>query len=109
MQLLKVTILIAFVLLYASCTKKDIQSAKASDNACFTTGSTINGTVIDGQYIISYKSTSAGANLSAEQLKQEVRALILGGKLNSASIKASFVSGGGGFMAGLTNKQVEEI
>src|SRR5215203_978912 len=108
MQLLKITILITLVLLYASCTKKDLQSAKASDNTCFTTSSTINGAVIDGQYIISYKTTSDGPTLSSEQTKQKARALILGGKLNSASIKASFV-GGGGFIAALTHKQVEEI
>jgi len=109
MQLFKITILPVLVLLYAGCTKKDLQTGATSENSCFSTSNTINGAVIDGQYIISYKSTSVTKTLSDEQLKQKTRALILGGKVNAASIKASFASGGGGFIAALTNKQVEEI
>ena len=109
MQLFKITILAVLVLLYAGCTKKDLQTGATSENSCFSTSNTTNGAVIDGQYIISYKSTSATTTLSDEQLKQKTRALILGGKVNAASIKASFTSGGGGLIATLTNKQVEEI
>jgi len=109
MQLFKITILPVLVLLYAGCTKKDLQTGATSENSCFSTSNTINGAVIDGQYIISYKSTSVTKTLSDEQLKQKTRTLILGGKVNAASIKASFASGGGGFIAALTNKQVEEI
>ena len=109
MQLFKITILPVLVLLYAGCTKKDLQTGATSENSCFSTSKTINGAVIDGQYIISYKSTSVTKTLSDEQLKQKKRTLILGGKVNAASIKASFASGGGGFIAALTNKQVEEI
>jgi subtilisin len=109
MQLFKITILAVLVLLYAGCTKKDLQTGATSENSCFSTSNTTNGAVIDGQYIISYKSTSATTTLSDEQLKQKTRALILGGKVNAASIKASFTSGGGGLIAALTNKQVEEI
>ena len=109
MQLFKITILAVLVLLYAGCTKKDLQTGATSENSCFSTSNTTNGAVIDGQYIISYKSTSATTTLSDEQLKQKTRALILGGKVNAASIKASFASGGGGLIAALTNKQVEEI
>jgi len=109
MQLFKITILAVLVLLYAGCTKKDLQTGATSENSCFSTSNTINGAVIDGQYIISYKSTSATTTLSDEQLKQKTRALILGGKVNAPSIKASFASGGGGLIAALTNKQVEEI
>ena len=109
MQLFKITILAVLVLLYAGCTKKDLQTGATSENSCFSTSNTTNGAVIDGQYIISYKSTSATTTLSDEQLKQKTRALILGGKVNAASVKASFTSGGGGLIASLTNKQVEEI
>ena len=109
MHLLKITILSILVLSYASCTKKDVQSGTSSNNGCFTSSSSINGKVIDGQYIISYKSTSATVTLSDEQLKQKARALILGGKINSSSIRASFAAGGGGIIAALSNKQVEEI
>jgi len=107
MHLLKITILTILVFLYASCTKKDLQS-ETTDTGCSSVR-TLNGKVIDGQYIISYRTTSDNAVLSNEQVKQKARALILGGKLNSADIKASFVGGGGGFIAALNTEQVEEI
>lgn len=94
--------------MYAGCTKKDLQSG-TTDTGCFSSNSTINGKVIDGQYIISYKSTPGNAVLSNEELKQKARVLILGGKLNSSDIRGSFVAGGGGFIAALNNKQLAEI
>lgn len=109
MRLLKITILAATLVAYTSCTKKDVQSGTTTNNGCFSTSSTSNGQVIDGQYIISYKSTSANATISDEQLKQKARALILGGKLSSSAIKASFNAGGGGFVAALNSQQAEEI
>jgi subtilisin len=109
MQLLKITFVTILVLSYASCSKKDLQSGSSPNNNCFTSTRSVNKQVIDGQYIISYKTTSVATALTEEQLKQKARALILGGKVSSSSIKASFVGGGGGFVVALTNKQVEEI
>jgi len=108
MRLLQITILTAFVLLYTSCTKKDVQSSPSSSNTCFSANSTENGKVIDGQYIISLKSTDAGLT-STDAIKQKVRELILGGKLHSADVKASFTGGSGGFVASLNSSQAEEL
>jgi subtilisin len=109
MRLLKITILAAALVAYTGCKKIDVQPSTTKDSGCFSSASTQDGEVIDGQYIVSYKSTSATATLTDEQLKQKVRALILGGKLSSSAIEASFKSAGGGFVAALSNQQVEEI
>jgi hypothetical protein len=109
MRLPKITILAITLVVYTSCTKKDVQSTGTTDTGCFTSNGTINGKAIDGQYIISYKNTSGTTVVTDEQLRQKARALILGGKLNSSAIKASFVGGGGGFVAALNSKQAEEI
>jgi subtilisin len=108
MHLLKITILTAFVLFYTSCTKKDVSSNTTSNNSCFSSSSTENGKVIEGQYIISLKSADASA-ITNDDIKQKARELILGGKLNSSAIKASFVGRVGGFIVSLNNSQVEEI
>ena len=108
MRLLKITILAAGVLFYAGCTKSDVQSNRR-DTGCFSTSSVENGKIIEGQYIISYKNTTDAPAVSNEQIKEKVREMILGGKLNSSAVKGSFIGGGGGFIAALTNKQVEEI
>jgi subtilisin len=109
MRLLKITILAAAFVAYTGCKKIDVQNSTANDSSCFSSASTQNGRAIDGQYIISYKSTSASAGLSDEQLKQKVRALILGGKLSSSAIEGSFKTGGGGLIAALSTNQAEEI
>jgi subtilisin len=109
MRLLKITILAAAFVAYTGCKKIDVQNSTANDSSCFSSASTQNGRAIDGQYIISYKSTSASASLSDEQLKQKVRALILGGKLSSSAIEGSFKTGGGGLIAALSTNQAEEI
>jgi subtilisin len=109
MRLLKITILAAAFVAYTGCKKIDVQNSTAKDSGCVSAASTQNGQPIDGQYIISYKSTSASATLSDDQLKQKVRALILGGKLSSAAIEGSFKTGGGGLIAALNTRQAEEI
>jgi subtilisin family serine protease len=107
MRLVKIAILTAFVLFYAGCTKTDIPGNKTSSAGCFTESSAENGRIIEGQYIVSLKS--ADAAVSNEEIKQKVRELILGGKVNASAVKASFTGAGGGFVAALNSGQVEEI
>jgi subtilisin family serine protease len=109
MRLLKSTILAATIFFYASCTKTDISSGKLADTGCFSSSSTSTGQVVEGDYIISYKSVNDAPAVSNETIKQKVREMILGGKLPSSSVKASFIGGGGGFIAALNKSQVEEI
>ena len=107
MHLLKITILAATVVFFTACTKED-QASTSKNDSCFTSSNSLNGKVIDGQYIVSYKSTGS-VSVSDEQLKQRAREMILGKKLNPSAIKASFNIGGGGFVAALSNDQAEEI
>jgi subtilisin len=109
MRLLKITILAVAVLLYTGCKKEDTQSNSNQDTGCFTSSSSINGKVIDGQYIVTYKNTTGSTAVSNEELRQKVREMILGKNLKSSSVKASFVGRGGGFVAALSNNEVEEI
>lgn len=86
----------------------DVQSNKTSEPGCFTSSSTINGQTIEGQYIVTYKSTNASA-VSNEELKQKIREMILGKKINPSAVKASFSGGVGGIVATLSTSQAEEI
>lgn len=108
MRLLKIAILTATVLFYTSCTKKDIQSSQTSSNSCFSSTSVNNGKAIEGQYIVSLKSTGT-TEVTSDNIKQAAREMILGGKLNSTAIKASFVGRVGGFVATLSSSQAQEI
>jgi subtilisin len=108
MHLFKATILAVTIFLYASCTKTDTSSNKATNaSGCFSTNSTENGKLIEGQYIISFKSTTAASAVSNEGIKRKAREMILGGKVSE--VKASFNGGSGGVVAAMTKSQVEEI
>lgn len=107
MHLLKITILAAIALAYTSCTKSDVQSGKKTDTSCFSTSSSENGKLIDGQYIISFKTIADAPAVSDASIKQKAREMILGGKVSS--VKASFFGGINGIIAALTKNQVEEI
>lgn len=108
MRLIKITILATAILFYTGCKKIDVQSNKISDNGCFTSNSTINGQAIEGQYIVTYKSTNA-FSVSNEEIKQKIREMILGKKINPSAVKASFSGSVGGIVATLSTSQAEEI
>lgn len=106
MRLLKTTILASAILFYTSCTKTDVHSGNTSNAGCFSSNSTENGKLIDGQYIISFKSADASV-VSNEEIKRKARAIILGGKVSE--VKASFNGGGGGVVAAMTKSQAENL
>lgn len=108
MRILRLSIFTAIILFYASCTKKDIQSTQTNNNSCFSSTSIDNGKVIDGQYIVSLKSIDARTT-SNDVIKQKVRELILGGKLNPSAVKASFTGGSGGFVASLSSTEADKL
>jgi subtilisin family serine protease len=106
MRLLKTTILASAILFYTSCTKTDVHSGNTSNAGCFSSNSTENGKLIDGQYIISFKSADASV-VSNEEIKRKAREIILGGKVSE--VKASFNGGGGGVVAAMTKSQAENL
>lgn len=106
MRLLKATILAAAVLLYTSCKKVDLQSGSTSNAGCFSSSSIENGKVIDGQYIISFKTADAPA-VTGDEIRQRAREMIFAAKV--AQVKASFSGGGGGVVATMTEAQLENI
>jgi subtilisin family serine protease len=110
MRLLRITLLTTLIIFYVSCTKKDVQPGQtnSNSNSCFSSSSTSNGEIIQGQYIISLKSVDP-VGITEEDIKQKAREMILGGRLNASAIKASFVGRVGGFVATLSNSQAEEI
>ena len=106
MRLLKTTILASAILFYTSCTKTDVHSGNTSNAGCFSSNSTENGKLIDGQYIISFKSADASV-VSNEEIKRKARAIVLGGKVSE--VKAYFNGGGGGVVAAMTKSQAENL
>lgn len=111
MHLSKVAILAATIFVLASCTKKDVSSnsSNTSNSGCFSLSSTLNGKAVDGQYIITYKSTNGESSVSSDVLRQRIREMILGKKLSPSAVKASFLGSGGGIVASLSTSEAEQL
>lgn len=111
MRLFKITVLTAFIFFYTGCKKEDVQQSgsSTSNTGCVTTQSVRNGQIIEGQYIVTYKNTENVSAVSSAELKQRVRDMILGKKLDASAVKASFTGSGGGFVASLSAGEAEEI
>lgn len=109
MRLLKITILLSAVLFFASC-KKTVDKKSNEENHCINTRNvSINGTVIEGQYIVLYKSPGNPSSVSAGRVSQMNRDLLQEKQISASAIKASFTGHAGGFVAELTPEQAADL
>jgi subtilisin len=102
-------LLLATVFSFPSCKKADVQSSNGTDE-CITTNSLSNGAIIEGQYIISYRSfdnlQSPSSSLRIAQVSKDI--LVENG-INASALRSSFSGDIRGFVANLSNEQVTRI
>lgn len=107
MRLLKITILTAAIVFYTGCKKQDVKTTK--DNGCINSASTSNGSIIEGQYIVTYKNTVDATSVSSTRVARLNRDVLQENNISSASVKASFTGDAGGFVALLTAGEAENL
>jgi subtilisin len=102
-------LLLATVLLFASCKKADMQSSNGTDE-CITANSLSNGAIIEGQYIITYRSfdnlQSPSSSLRITQVSKDILAE---NGINASALRSSFSGDIRGFVANLSDEQVTRI
>src|SRR4051794_1929889 len=101
MHILRISLLVAGMLVFAGCKKQDTSASQSSDN-CTVQASAINGQVIPGQYIVAYKSNSVTASTTQQRVSQVSRELLQENSIPSTAIKQSFYGTINGFVAQLT-------
>jgi hypothetical protein len=102
-------LLLATVFLFASCKKADMQSSNGTDE-CITANSLSNGAIIEGQYIITYRSfdnlQSPSSSLRIAQVSKDILAE---NGINASALRSSFSGDIRGFVANLSDEQVTRI
>lgn len=96
--------ILCFVILIAafvSCKKTDVKSTENSDE-CVTTRGINNGTVIEGQYIVSYKNFDNLQSTSTLRVAQVSKDVLADANISSSALRVSFAGDIRGFVAHLT-------
>ena len=91
MHLLKFTLLACGLYLLAGCKKEDSQDNDQSDD-CLNTRAAINGSVIEGQYIVLYRSgsTSGERTATTKAIAQASREVLTENEISANAMKESF-------------------
>ena len=111
MHLLKFTLLACGLYLLAGCKKDDSQDNDQSDD-CLNTRAAINGSVIEGQYIVLYRSgsTSGERTATTKAIAQASREVLTENEISANAMKESFGDAReGGFVALLTPDEVQRL
>ena len=111
MHLLKFTLLACGLYLLAGCKKEDSQDNDQSDD-CLNTRAAINGSVIEGQYIVLYRSgsTSGERTATTKAIAQASREVLTENEISANAMKESFGDAReGGFVALLTPDEVRRL
>lgn len=99
---------LAFTLIVAfGCKKSDVK-VKTSDE-CFTRSGITNGAVIEGQYIISYRSYDNHPSASALRIAQVSKDVLVENGISASALRSSFSGDLRGFVANLTSEEVIRI
>src|SRR5215204_7014806 len=109
MRLFKFIILAAGIFLHSGCKKEDTQSNNQQEDNCFTKSSAVNGTIIDGQYIVAYKPAGEVARASSQRMEQIGREILQENKINSSALKQTFGGEAAGFVAKLSKEEAQRL
>ena len=108
MRLTHLALLATGLLAYTGCSKEDAPSNETTTDNCVVGSRSVSGDVIEGQYIIAYKTQAAAT--SAAQAMAEARRLILdGNEIPVSAVKAQFTGARPGLVATLTPAELNRI
>jgi len=98
------------LLFFASCKKESTPSNIAEPDECVTGRGINDGAVIQGQYIISFKSSAVNARLMTSQRMAEISTNVLEkNSIRASAMQESFAGESGGFVARLAEEEAERL
>jgi subtilisin len=97
------------LLLFAACRKKDNDFVDTSTDNCVVQQSAGSGTLVDGQYIIAYR-TATNANLTTTaRTASFTNTLFARNKISSTALRQTFTGATGGFIARLSSIELQRL
>lgn len=108
MRIIVLALLVAFVITGYSCKKSDVKSNTGTEE-CFTTNSVTNGAIIEGQYIISYRSFDNLPSASSLRIAQVSKDVLTENGISASALRTAFSGDIRGFVANLTAEEAKRI
>lgn len=108
MRLLSIFMLGFTVFSYSSCRKADADSA-ATEEECFTTRGLGNNAVIDGQYIVTYKTSDSFQIPSLQRMTKVNKDVLQSIGISNSALRKSFNGDINGFVARLTKQDAKRL
>ena len=104
------SILVIGLLLFAACRKKDLDSVdNTSTDDCVVQESSGNGTLIDGQYIVAYRTATNTSLTTTARTTSFTNTLFARNKISSTALRQTFTGGTGGFIARLSATELQRL
>ena len=103
--------LLAGILIMGSCRKESSPANDSpGDDDCVQSGATGNGAIVEGRYIVLYKSTSVGAReLTAERLNNIGVQVLQRNSISSKALEESIAGEPGGFIALISSDEASRL
>jgi subtilisin len=108
MQLFRLTLFSATLLIISSCSKTD-QSRGVEKEDCYTTRAASTGDIIPGQYIVIYKNSAEVKASSSGRISQKSRDVLMDHNIPSSAMRQSFNGDMIGFVASISSEQAESL
>lgn len=108
MRLLSIFMLGFTVFYYSSCRKADADSV-ATEEECFSTRGLGNNAVIDGQYIVTYKTSDSFQIPSLQRMTKVNKDVLQSIGISNSALRKSFNGDINGFVARLTKQDAKRL
>ena len=108
MRIFFIIILAAALFSYTSCKKTDAKSSAGTEE-CFTTNSISNGAIIEGQYIVAYKSFDDFQSPSAQRIGEITKDVLEESGISATALRTSFSGDIRGFVARLSAQEATRL
>lgn len=92
-----------------SCKKDDTPSTVITPDDCVQGRAAIDGNNIDGEYIISYRSSINARGLNKQAITDLGKETLSRNNISASSLKESFIGEPGGFIARLTTEEAAKL
>ena len=102
---------IVTTLMMAGCSKNDVKTTTGPNDTdgCAVTRSTGDGSIIPGQYIISYKASTGTSGTTSTRIAKISRDVLLENNIPGTALKESFSGDVSGFVAHLSEEEAAAL
>ncbi|HEX6431104.1 MAG TPA: S8 family serine peptidase, partial [Niastella sp.] len=102
--------LVIGLLLFAACRKKDLDSVdNTSTDDCVVQQSSGSGTLIDGQYIVAYRTATNTSLTTTARTASFTNTLLTRNKISNTALRQTFSGATGGFVARLSATELQRL